>query len=227
MKKLLFIITFFACCFSCLCSNAQDKKRQLAKSSALDTSQVKHGDTTITITVDTAAMRKHDPKKATMRALMFPGLGQIYNRQYWKLPLAYAAVGIPAGFFFYNNAWYKKTRLAYQIVQSGATDRYGEIDAALFTKDQTTGKLVPLDAESLQYYRNSFRQNRDYSVLYFLLGYALTIVDATVSGHLKEFDVSEDLSMRIEPAFDVTTRTPGISMAFNFKTPTQKKWTVR
>jgi len=214
-------IIFIAVIF---CANlyAQDSKQQLINSSALDTTRkgppVVLLDTTAP-KIDSAHIHHHDPKKATMRALMFPGLGQIYNRQYWKVPLAYAAVGIPVAFFFYNNTWYKRTKLAYEIVATNQTSRYNEIYEGLIYKD--TG--LPLDANSLRSYRNQFRRDRDYSVLYFLLGYALTIVDATVSGHLKEFDISEDLSMNIQPTILMETKTPGISMAINFKSASAKK----
>ena len=218
MKRFYFILLIVFCYH---CVSAQNSKQQLINSSALDTTKKPKPlfDTTAANKKDTVAVRQHDPHKATMRALMFPGLGQIYNRQYWKLPLAWAAVGIPAGFFFYNNTWYQRTKKAYEIVQGGETDRYDEIYPGL--KNKYTG--VPLDAESLRSYRNQFRQDRDYSVLYFLLGYALTVVDATVSGHLKQFDISEDLSMNIQPAFDANLKVPALSLALNFKKPVAKK----
>ena len=217
MKRFYFILLIVFCCH---CVRAQNGKQQLINSSVLDTAKKPKPlfDTTEATKKDTVAVRQQDPHKATMRALMFPGLGQIYNRQYWKLPLAWAAVGIPAGFFFYNNTWYQRTKKAYEIVQGQETDRYNEIYSGL---KSNTG--VPLDAESLRSYRNDFRQNRDYSVLYFLLGYALTVVDATVSGHLKQFDISEDLSMNIQPSFDATLKVPALSLALNFKKPAAKK----
>ncbi|WP_153796940.1 DUF5683 domain-containing protein [Foetidibacter luteolus] len=201
---------------------AQDSKQQLINSSALDTARpVVLPDTVKPLVVkkDSVTKRQHIPSKATIRSAIFPGLGQIYNRQYWKLPLVYAAVGIPAGFFFYNNTWYKKTRTAYDIVVNGQTERYGEIDPALIIK--STGQ--PLDAESLQFYRNAYRRDRDYSILYFLLAWGVQVVDATVSGHLKNFDVSEDISMNIQPTYNTDTRTPSLSVAFNFKKPAPKK----
>jgi phage FluMu gp28-like protein len=103
--------------------------------------------------------------------VVIPGAGQAYNGQYWKLPLVYGALAIPTSTFIYNNTWYKKTRDAYQIVINEDTARYDEIDP----------KLQGLDAQSLQYYRNDFRRNRDISVLFILLTWGLNVVDATVS----------------------------------------------
>lgn len=134
----------------------------------------------------------HSPRKATFRSAVLPGWGQAYNKQYWKIPLVYTALGIPTGLFFYNNKWYKKTREAYDIRFNGDSSRFGEIDR----------KLEPISTESLRYYRNEFRRNRDYSVLFFLLAWGFNVADATVFGHLKNFDVSEDLSLRINPTIN-------------------------
>ncbi len=164
------------------------------------------------VNADSINIKKHDPKKATIRSAIIPGWGQAYNREYWKIPIVYGALSIPAITFFYNNKWYKKTRDAYNIVVNQETNRYNEIDPKLFDKN---GK--PLDAVSLQFYRNQFRQDRDYSVLYFLGVWAVQVVDATVFGHLKEFDVSDDLSMKINPGYDPVFGKPTIGFALNFK----------
>ncbi|HRI21596.1 MAG TPA: DUF5683 domain-containing protein, partial [Panacibacter sp.] len=98
------------------------------------------------------------------------------------------------------------------------TDRYGEIDPKLI--DPSTG--MPLDAQSLQYYRNDFRRNRDYSILFFLIAWGVNVVDATVFGHLKDFDVSDELSMNLHPSYEPLTKTMGLGLAFNFKRPEHK-----
>src|ERR1700760_2648962 len=69
--------------------------------------------------VDTLAKRVHDPRRATLYSTFFPGLGQFYNRKYWKVPLAWAGVGIPAYFYFDNKKWYHKCQFAIAIL-----DRY-------------------------------------------------------------------------------------------------------
>lgn len=200
--------------------HAQDDKKQLATSSLMDTGVKVHADTTIIAKDTTAAQDSvtkklmHDPRKATLRSAIIPGWGQAYNRQYWKIPLVYAAVGITAGTFVYNNKWYQRTKKAYDIVINEDTANYDQIDPKL--------KGLINYPQSLQYYRNDFRKNRDYSVLFFLLAWGLNVVDATVFGHLKDFDVSDDLSMRVNPTFDLKTKTPGLGLAFNFKTSSRK-----
>lgn len=166
-------------------------------------------------------VKKHDPRKATRRSAIIPGWGQGYNREYWKIPLVYGALAIPAGLFVYNNDWYKKTKYAYEA-------KYN----AEFHND-TTGlagidpQLKGLSAASLQSYRNTFRRDRDYSILFFLLAWGLNVVDATVFGHLKDFDVSNDLSMNVKPIFNPTTRTPGLTFTFSAKRPEHKLYEVR
>ncbi len=160
---------------------------------------------------------KHSPKLATIRSAILPGLGQAYNREYWKIPIVYGALGVTAGFYVYNNAWYRKTKKAYEIRITNDTANFPSIDK----------KLEPLDAESLRFYRNTFRRDRDYSVLYFFIAWALNVVDATVFGHLKDFDVSPDLSLKIKPAFNpsVARSSTGLSLVLAVKSPSKSQVT--
>lgn len=149
----------------------------------------------------------HDPKKATLRSLILPGWGQAYNREYWKIPIVYAALGTVAGFYIYNNTWYKRTRDAFDI----RVNRNTTADTALIHPS-----LQPLSAQSLQLYRNSFRRDRDYSALYFIVAWGLNIADATVFGHLKDFNVSEDLTLKVNPVFK-TNGNAGLSLVLGYK----------
>jgi hypothetical protein len=176
------------------------------------------GDTNA-ITIDTNRIRKHSPRVATKRSLILPGWGQAYNREYWKIPIVWGALGTAAGFWIHNNTWYKRTRFAFTLVVDTNTARYGEIHPKLIS--ERTGK--PLDAQSLQFYRNQFRKNRDYSLLYFFALWALNVADATVFAHLKEFDVSDDLSLRVMPDFDPVKKSTGFSLSLNVKKPLKKK----
>jgi len=157
--------------------------------------------------VDTAVVRKPSPPvtdtarprslaaKAALRSAIFPGAGQVYNRKYWKLPLVYGALAIPVGAFAYNLDWYRKCREAYSI-------RYHN-DTSVVTPDLPVDRidqqLQPLSTQSLRLYRNEFRKNVDLSVLALLALWGLNVVDAAVDGHLRTFDVSEQLSLRLDP----------------------------
>lgn len=167
------------------------------------------------------SVAKHDPRKATRRSAIIPGWGQAYNREYWKIPLVYGAIAIPTVMFVYNNNWYKKTKYAYEakynFETTGDTTGLAAIDP----------DLKNLSTTSLQSYRNSFRRDRDYSILFFLLAWGLNVVDATVFGHLKDFDVSNNLSMNLKPQFNPNTKSSGLMVTFHPKKPEKKLYEVR
>lgn len=158
------------------------------------------------------SVRKHDPRKATRRSAILPGWGQAYNKQHWKIPLVYGALGVTGGFYIYNDTWYKRTKKAFEIKVSKDTLSFPKIDP----------KLKEISAESLRYYRNDFRRNRDYSILYFLAAWALNVADATVFGHLKDFDVSDDISFKIKPGYSPLANTSGLSFVLAVKNPVVK-----
>lgn len=157
-------------------------------------------------------VKKHSPRTAAIRSAILPGLGQIYNKKYWKLPIVYGAIGISGGIFFYNLKNYKDTRFAYKVKYNMRVNR---TDSALFSSIKPT--LQPLSEESLRFYRDQFRRDVDYSVLFFVILWGLNVVDATVDGHLKSFDVSPDLSLRIKPGHSEMAGTNGISLVLSLK----------
>jgi hypothetical protein len=180
-----------------------------------DTTQ--YNDTTIVKNrqvADTVVKKKvHSPRKATMRSLIIPGWGQVYNKKYWKVPIVYGAIGFPAYLFVYNRTWYQRTRYALSVV---VNDRYDSASLAGVHKDLMA--LVNLHAQgSLVSYRNQFRRDMDYSILFTLLMWGLNVVDATVDAHLKGFDVSDELTLHVKPGILQGTMTPGISLVLNFK----------
>ncbi len=161
---------------------------------------------------DTTKKKEHSPRIATIRSAIFPGLGQIYNKKYWKLPIVYGAMGAAAGVFIFNFGNYKATRFAYKIKYNM---RVLKTDSAKY--DKIRADLVPLSEESLRFYRNQFRRDIDYSAIFFLVMWGLNIVDATVDAHLKSFDVSPDLSLKIKPGYSDLAKTNGLSLIFTFK----------
>lgn len=154
-----------------------------------------------------SALKAHNPRTAAIRSAILPGLGQIYNKKYWKLPIVYGALGTSAGVFLYNLKNYRDTRFAYRVKYNM---QYNFTDSALYSSIRAN--LRPLDIEALKYYRNSFRRDIDYSVLFFILLWGLNVVDATVDAHLKSFDVSPDLSFRFKPGYSEIARTSGLSL---------------
>ena len=162
--------------------------------------------------------RGPNPRKATIYSLIFPGLGQFYNKKYWKIPIVLAAVGIPAYTYFDNKKWYNKTRYALAVIANGSynsKDSIKRVDPKLIGfifLDSGHTEINSYGVSGLQKYRNYFRSNEDYSVLFFLLFYGLNIVDATVDAHLKLFDVDRDLSIHFGVPSTPTINTYAVSL---------------
>lgn len=156
-------------------------------------------------------MRHHLPRKAALRSAILPGLGQIYNRKYWKLPIVYGALGASAAVFSYNLKWYKRTRFAYKVAATRDTNNFGKVHPEL------QYFVLNNQANALQSYRNGFRRDIDYSALFFLVLWGLNVVDATVDAHLKPFDVSPDLSFKFKLGPSEMARTNGLSLILAFK----------
>jgi hypothetical protein len=168
-------------------------------------------DSTKMITKDsTLVLRKHIPSTATKRSALIPGWGQAYNKQYWKIPLVYGVIAIPTAAYIYNNDMYQKTKFAYEAKfkeAAGDPSDIAKIDPL----------LKNLSASSLQSYRNIFRKDRDYSIMWFILTWGINVIDATVSGHLKEFEINNDLSFKIQPTFQPQIKQAGLALQFHFK----------
>ena len=174
-------------------------------------------DTTITVSKDSTSKKnilaldtsakKYNPKVATFRSAVIPGWGQAYNKKYWKIPLIYGALGTTAAVFVYNLKTYKQLKKA--IILRSDSDPAND---TLVDK-----QFIHLSTESIRSYRNSYRQNVDYSVLFFVAFWALNVVDATVDAHLKAFDVSDNISFKVKPGYNPNTNTGGISLVFSFK----------
>lgn len=140
-------------------------------------------------TNDTSSKKRSVASKAALRSAILPGLGQAYNKKYWKIPIVYGVIAIPVSLYSYNRKWYNLTRTAYAIRSSN--------DSASFSK--IAPELVPLSSEALRLYRNEFRKNMDFSILGILVAWGLNIVDATVDGHLRGFDISDEVSLKLAP----------------------------
>ena len=160
------------------------------------------------------------PRTATLHSLMIPGWGQLYNRQYWKLPLvvgAFVTLGLIANF---NHTRYKKYREYYYIVSPRPNDpKY--IPPSTVAVPYEDGVIRDLDVNQLKRINDGFRRNRDYTYIGFVIAWAFNVVDANVSAHLKTFDVSDDISLKIKPALDFNpinnSLVSGLTFSFNFK----------
>lgn len=153
---------------------------------------------TLSVIPDTL-VRNHSPRKALMYSLICPGLGQVYNKKYWKIPFIYGAGGAFLYFINYNQTKYKKFR-----------------DARFDEKD--TQRTVVIDGYAYQYdnleiAQDYFRRYRDLSIAGLAAIYLISAIDAMVDAHFFYYDISENLSMRIQPAVE----NPGYFATLGFK----------
>jgi hypothetical protein len=153
----------------------------------------------------------YSPRAAAIRSAILPGLGQIYNKKYWKLPIVYGAMGVTAYIFFDNLKTYKEYRFAYKARILAGSPSY---DSTLYNQLKPEYKLY--QPGSIKTARDEFRRYIDYSTLVFILFWGLNVVDATVDAHLKGFDVSPDLTLKIKP-YIPTSNTFGISLVLTAK----------
>lgn len=223
MRHFFFILFLLAsaCCFA----QRDTMKNKLATTSLFkDSNAVRLTDSTpkkiIRDTAAVVAKPKHDPKKATFRSAVLPGWGQAYNQQYWKIPIVYGALSIPAITYVFNSTYYKRTRFAYEAVYDSIYLHDNSLLPQVSSKVKFKGQVY--DLPTYQAARNSYKRNKDYSLLWFLILWGVNVADATVFGHLKDFDVSDDLTLQVNPSYVPATKSAGLSFVFKPKNPAHK-----
>lgn len=141
--------------------------------------------------MDTAVINRHSPTKATIYSMILPGLGQAYNRKYWKIPIVYAGFGVFYYLIDYNNTEYQLWRDAYNhamLDPDGLEDPVNDYE-----------KYYGDNPDFLRARKNDARRYRDLNYILAGLWYVLNIVDATVDAHLFTWEVDDNLSLRMEP----------------------------
>ena len=130
-----------------------------------------------------------NPKKSALYSAILPGSGQFYNRQYWKVGVIYAAVGVGVYFLVDNTTKYQNYRKAY--VNRLTNPNYQDEFTGRWAASQTITNLQTLQDQQKKYL--------DLTYLLTGVGYALQVIDALAFAHLKNFDVSQDISFRLQP----------------------------
>ncbi|MGL5790400.1 MAG: DUF5683 domain-containing protein [Bacteroidales bacterium] len=160
-----------------------------------------------------------DPTKAVWYSALFPGLGQVYNRKYWKLPIVYG--GFAATFYAlnWNTQYLKDYSQAYLDFMDNDpnTKSYEDIIPPSMINSSNKSQIQNI----LKRQKDMFRRNRDLSIISMLGVYLLSVVDAYVDAQLFDFDITPDLSMRVEPTVIIPTRHNskhgvGIQWSINF-----------
>ena len=137
-------------------------------------------------------------KKATTLACIFPGAGQIYNKSYWKVPFVVGGFAAMIYCIDWNNRGYQRFKKAYRLL-----NEY-EQNPDKFPDGPTDEFHGRYSADYIRNLRNNFRRNRDLCIIISAGLYVLQIVDAHVDAHLKDYDISDDLTMNLEPMVDYT-----------------------
>lgn len=154
------------------------------------------------------------PAKAAFLSAVLPGLGQAYNKRYWKIPLVYAAIGSSAFGFINSNRAYQKFRDAFKSRRMGfMTDPYYDLNGnGIFPG------YPDVSDNSLQKAQEQAQEDRDFALVMTIGMYALNIIDANVDAHLKQFNVNADLSFDYRPALlvDPIANKPYFGMEFTF-----------
>ncbi|MBL0043284.1 MAG: hypothetical protein IPP33_02350 [Flavobacteriales bacterium] len=136
---------------------------------------------------------RHQPKRATIYSALLPGAGQIYNRKYWKAPIAWGGLATCAYFIQRNNKEYSRYRDAYVAL----------VDNDPNTTDEFNGQF---SADRVREVADTYRKWRDLSWLCTAGVYILNVVDASVDAHFVRFDVGDDLSLNLGPSLPMVSQ---------------------
>jgi len=182
-----------------LCVSAQEQPEKIGTADTIKTAPKTVPDT---VELKSYATR-YDPRKAIMYAAILPGLGQIYNKKYWKLPLVYGGfIGLGYGISFYQKGYTKYKAELFEVLETDVP-----ISASGYTEDQLRNIV------------DKYRRQRDFFTILMAGMYLLQMIDAHVDAHLKEFDLNPNLHVRLQPTWEsdmVTGRSAGFSIKLRF-----------
>lgn len=201
-NKFLIVSVFaFLFCFSTIAQEKEKKRKKLPKEVVIDSIiEVKE------------PINPLSPAKAAFYSAILPGLGQAYNKKYWKIPIVYGAIGTGVYFYVTNNKEYNRYRDAYKRRLAGFTDDE-------FYKDANGNQLTTprVTTESLERGQKFFRKNKEISLLVTFGLYALNIIDANVDAHLLQYNVDENLSLAPHYKFNEFDASSNLGLTLNFK----------
>ena len=140
------------------------------------------------------------PSKAAFYSAIVPGLGQAYNKKYWKIPIVYGAIGTSMYFYLSNNKKYHSYRDAYKQRLQGLPDEYDYLDNDRLIRAQ-----------------RFYQRNRDLSLLVSIGFYVLNIVDANVDAHLLQFNVNDNLTILPDLQQNDFSTRPNLGLSLNYK----------
>lgn len=143
-----------------------------------------------------------DIQKASTLSFVCPGAGQIYNGSYWKVPIVVVGMASMAYVIDWNQRGYNRFKLAYDLATDG--------------DDSTISEFPYTPEESLRSIKNSYRRNRDLAIIGTVAVYLVQVADAHIDAHMQAYDISDNLSMKIEPQITQTVSPQGVTNNFGF-----------
>ncbi len=211
--KICFSILLFLCSifFQPVLLKAQNTEpvQSIQKADTVKASKIKFIPRLINTIKDTSFFDVEPPTRATLYSAVLPGLGQAYNKKYWKIPIIYGGfIGLGVLINF-NQKNYRQFLNDYRTISNSDT-----LISKSYTGPYTAPQLITL--------KDFYRRNRDLSIIGVVVFYAANIIDAYVDAELKGFDVSDDLSLRVKPYYnpsflnplDRTKSSAGITLSF-------------
>ena len=149
--------------------------------------------------------KKPDSAKSTLYSLLLPGLGQLYNGEFWKVPIYWGLMAGSLHFVVDNNTQYLRWKNAYNKA----------------TSDDPDVEKPPQSAENCKYYRDAYRRMRDYSILAVAVSYLLQVIDANVFAYMQDFEVNDEISMKVSPSVipmgDYALTPPAVGMSIGLR----------
>lgn len=206
-------ILVIICCFICAISFAQEGSdstkveiESLPDTKVLKTKKKSKKEKAViidsTVLKQVKAYDPLAPSKAAFYSAILPGLGQAYNKKYWKIPIVYAAIGTGVYFYLDNNKQYNRVRDAYKRRLAG------------FSDDEFQNRLTD---DGLREAQKGYRRNKELSLLVTFGLYALNIIDANVDAHLLQYNISNDLSLRPHYKIEEFDNVGRVGLSLNFQ----------
>jgi len=192
------ILSIVFLCFSVFVFAQKSKDKTVEKKEISTTDEV-------TVVLDSTQLRKPidplSPSRAAFYSAVLPGLGQAYNKKYWKIPIVYAALGTGIYFYTKNNKDYNRVRDAYKRRLAG------------FQDDEFQGRLTD---DGLRNAQKTLRRNKELSLLITVGLYALNIIDANVDAHLLQYNIDDNLTLKPHYIINEQDNKGRVGLTLNF-----------
>ncbi len=150
-------------------------------------------------------IQQNSPVKASIYSAVLPGLGQFYNKKYWKVPIIMGGFAVLIYYIDFNNTEYIKYKRYYRDLLADDPANKSYLDLSIFVSEKWTEEDLENSTykskleSSLEDQKDYWKRNRNLLYVGFVVAYIANIVDAAVDAHFKNFDVSDDLSFNFEP----------------------------